>query len=261
MSRFPSMKTEVPEMSPTAADGGHVDDLQEQLLASENLSQLRANWIHDIISAVNPLAGALQAIRNRTDSLPCEYKHYVIEAVADAETGLRFLRDVQTDIRRLTLGVSCPPCSVSLADAVDSATRLFGLCSDSRIQVVRDIELGARVYAEHGKLLRVLVNLLNNAAGALATKTFVEEPPTIWLVASARLGHTRLIVRDNGPGILPEIQERIFDRFFSTKPQGAGSGLGLYICRTFIESWAGTISVRSVPGHFCEFVLEFLSAA
>jgi two-component system sensor histidine kinase PhcS len=66
-----------------------------------------------------------------------------------------------------------------------------------------------------------------------------------------------LIVRDNGPGIAPENISRIFDPFFTTKDVGEGMGLGLSICYRILEAHGGRITVKSEPGMFCEFTLEF----
>ena len=62
-------------------------------------------------------------------------------------------------------------------------------------------------------------------------------------------------IKDNGEGILPEVRERIFVPFFTTKPNG--SGIGLSLCRQIITLHDGSILVHSEPGSGSEFVLEF----
>jgi signal transduction histidine kinase len=66
-----------------------------------------------------------------------------------------------------------------------------------------------------------------------------------------------LSVRDNGPGIAPADVDKIFDPFFTTKDVGAGMGLGLSICYRIVQESGGRISVKTEPGKFCEFTLEF----
>jgi signal transduction histidine kinase len=51
--------------------------------------------------------------------------------------------------------------------------------------------------------------------------------------------------------------DKIFDPFFTTKDVGAGMGLGLFICNSIVEEYGGKILVKSEPGKFCEFTLEF----
>ena len=66
-----------------------------------------------------------------------------------------------------------------------------------------------------------------------------------------------LVCRDNGPGIEAEHLDKIFDPFFTTKEVGQGMGLGLAICYRIIQDYDGRITVRTEPGRFCEFTLEF----
>jgi len=65
-----------------------------------------------------------------------------------------------------------------------------------------------------------------------------------------------LVVKDDGPGIPPEVQARLFTPFFSTKGPGRGMGLGLTIVRRVVESLGGTLRVSSVPGAGAEFVVS-----
>jgi len=64
-------------------------------------------------------------------------------------------------------------------------------------------------------------------------------------------------VRDNGAGIPPEIKDKLFQPFFTTKPTGEGTGLGLSISyEIVIQQHGGTIAVESRPGEFTEFVMR-----
>jgi signal transduction histidine kinase len=106
-------------------------------------------------------------------------------------------------------------------------------------------------------ITRVLLNLISNGFYA-ATKRRAEADgdgyePT--LVASTRsLGDlVEIRVRDNGTGIPPEVKEKMFNPFFTTKPAGEGTGLGLSICHDIIvKQHGGSIEVDSQPGEFTE---------
>jgi signal transduction histidine kinase len=64
-------------------------------------------------------------------------------------------------------------------------------------------------------------------------------------------------VRDNGVGISPEIRDKLFQPFFTTKPTGEGTGLGLSISYDIVtQQHGGTISVESEPGAFTEFTVR-----
>jgi len=106
-------------------------------------------------------------------------------------------------------------------------------------------------------ITRVLLNLISNGFYA-ATKRRADADgdgyePT--LVASTRsLGdRVEILVRDNGTGIPPEVKEKMFNPFFTTKPAGEGTGLGLSICHDIIvKQHGGSIEVDTQPGEFTE---------
>ena len=99
------------------------------------------------------------------------------------------------------------------------------------------------VRADRVQLQQVLLNLLTNAIDSMASVT---DRPHILCVRSENLEDYILIsVQDSGTGIAPEHAERMFDAFFTTKPNGIG--LGLSICRSIVESHGGRLSV--FPAH------------
>jgi two-component system, NtrC family, sensor kinase len=106
-------------------------------------------------------------------------------------------------------------------------------------------------------ITRVLLNLISNGFYAATRRTAQADgdayEPT--LVASTRsLGdRVEIRVRDNGTGIPPEVKEKIFNPFFTTKPAGEGTGLGLSICHDIIvKQHGGSIEVDTRPGEFTE---------
>jgi signal transduction histidine kinase len=78
-------------------------------------------------------------------------------------------------------------------------------------------------------------------------------------VGDVRSGRVRLTVTDTGAGIAPELQEKIFSDFFTTKPDG--TGLGLSIVRRMVMDLDGTIALESEPGRGSRFVIELPAAA
>ncbi|TNE60288.1 MAG: hypothetical protein EP344_07690 [Bacteroidetes bacterium] len=117
-----------------------------------------------------------------------------------------------------------------------------------------------RLYASPQNLGRAVLNILNNACYALHEKQHQDEQfkPQLWVHTATEKEHAVIRIRDNGPGIEPDIVQEIFTPFFTTKPTGAGNtGLGLSICHDIIVSeHGGQIQVRSEPGAFTEFVLK-----
>ncbi|WP_319560274.1 ATP-binding protein [Marispirochaeta sp.] len=107
---------------------------------------------------------------------------------------------------------------------------------------------GLYVLARADTLSNVWMNLIRNAVQALNGSGEI-------LIKTEKLdGRGIISIKDNGPGVSPEIQHRIFEPFFTTKNDIQGMGLGLDICRRIIESSQGKIWVQSVPGETVFFV-------
>jgi len=103
---------------------------------------------------------------------------------------------------------------------------------------------------------RVLLNLISNGFyAATKRKAVADDSYKPILMASTRsLGdRVEISVRDNGTGIPPEVKEKIFNPFFTTKPAGEGTGLGLSISHDIIvKQHGGSIEVETQPGEFTE---------
>ncbi len=110
---------------------------------------------------------------------------------------------------------------------------------------------------------RALINLLDNAQYALDTKQKAIGAAfnPLLSVRTRQLEETvEICLRDNGLGIEAELQEKIFHPFFSTKPTGEGTGLGLSLTHDIIvEQHGGTLKVASEPGVYTEFTINLLN--
>lgn len=103
------------------------------------------------------------------------------------------------------------------------------------------------IQAYAGELNQAWTNLIDNAADALQ-ESDVAEPRIIVRILPSVKGVT-VEIEDNGPGIPPDVIDRIFDAFFTTKAPGSGTGLGLDITYgTVVHRHGGDISVESEPG-------------
>ncbi|MET0360864.1 MAG: HAMP domain-containing sensor histidine kinase [Sphingobium sp.] len=106
--------------------------------------------------------------------------------------------------------------------------------------------------AEYRRVLQILVNLIGNAVRYSPN----DSPVRVWAEDDAQGGTVHVIVADEGRGIDPADQERIFDRFERVTPEdGAGSGLGLYISRRLARAMGGEIRVESARGQGARFTL------
>ncbi|WP_323134596.1 ATP-binding protein [Aromatoleum toluclasticum] len=119
-----------------------------------------------------------------------------------------------------------------------------------KAEVIRDYGALPSLYCYPGRLGQVFLNLLVNAAQAIATRG------SIGVRTGVEGGEVVVRVSDTGTGIAPEIVGRIFDPFFTTKPVGKGTGLGLHIVYKIVETHNGRIDVDSTPGRGTTFTIR-----
>ena len=107
---------------------------------------------------------------------------------------------------------------------------------------------------------RVFLNMVGNACYATDEKRRTGDDssylPTLWLITRRTDEHVEIRVKDNGNGIPPEIADRIFNPFFTTKPTDKGTGLGLAISSDIVRQHGGAIRVESEPGEFTEMIVQ-----
>jgi signal transduction histidine kinase len=106
---------------------------------------------------------------------------------------------------------------------------------------------------------RVILNLITNAFYSVAEKKSVNEQdyePKVSMSTKKVPGKINITVRDNGIGVPSKVLDRIFQPFFTTKPTGHGTGLGLSLSYDIIKSHGGELTVKTKEGEFAEFIIE-----
>jgi signal transduction histidine kinase len=151
---------------------------------------------------------------------------------------------------------------VNIHEGIDSTLLIISHRLKPEIEVIKNYGVLVPVECYPAQLNQVFMNLISNAVDALNSqkeatnkRIFIQtelERPNLETFYNASV---RVRIRDNGPGIPPEIKDKIFDPFFTTKPVGEGTGLGLSISYQIIENHGGTIEVVSPPGQGTEFII------
>ena len=146
-------------------------------------------------------------------------------------------------------------CTV-IDDVVSAALDITGYAlKTSGVEVTLDLaEQVPPVLADADQLHQVFMNLIINAQQALQ-----DQPPPRKLKLSSRFdadaNTVRIAVADNGPGIPEAVRSRIFEPYFTTKPLGAGTGVGLAVCLGIVEAHGGTLTVDSGNGSGTVFTV------
>jgi two-component system NtrC family sensor kinase len=106
------------------------------------------------------------------------------------------------------------------------------------------------IASDQAQLQQVFLNLVSNAIDAIGTSGSIE-------VSTRRLdGNICVNVKDDGPGMTPEMQKKIFEPFVTTKSGGKGTGLGLWVSLGIVEKMGGSITVESKVGEGCTFTVK-----
>jgi signal transduction histidine kinase len=107
------------------------------------------------------------------------------------------------------------------------------------------------------RIEQVLLNLIGNAAHAMAEAREGSPPPKVILRTRSDGEYAVIEIQDNGPGMTDEVKRRVFEPFYSTKQVGHGTGLGLSVSYFIItENHKGTITVESEPGKGAKFTIR-----
>lgn len=207
---------------------------------------------HEIMNSMTPIVSLSEQLENRyaSDDLTEEDREEIrqaIETIHRRSSGLvRFVENY----RKVT-GIPMPVMQIiQVTDLLNSAGQLFGT---KKVQLeIQPVTSHLQVIADKSLIEQVMINLIKNAIDA------TREVPDAKVVLSAGVnaeGKTYIQVSDNGPGIPPDVQDRIFIPFFTTKP--AGSGIGLSVSRQIMHMHKGSLSVISELGKGSRFQLTF----
>jgi signal transduction histidine kinase len=208
---------------------------RDDLVRSEKLAtvgKLAAGVAHEIGNPLSAVLGFVEYLRDGREVTP-ELQGRLLERMD------RELTRMGDSIRRL-LDFSRPspphPQREDLAAIISGAVDLVRFQrSLKQVEIAVEAEACPAVLVDPGRLRQVFVNLLLNAADALAGKGHV------WIRVAPDGGGVRATVCDDGPGVAPDARTHLFDPFFTTKPTGSGTGLGLAISQQIVEEAGGRL--------------------
>jgi two-component system NtrC family sensor kinase len=110
------------------------------------------------------------------------------------------------------------------------------------------------------EITRVFLNLISNGFYAVSKRKAdnggAGYEPVVTATTKGRSDHVEICIRDNGTGIPAEVREKMFNPFFTTKPAGEGTGLGLSMSHDIVvKQHGGRIDVDTLPGEFTAFTI------
>jgi two-component system, NtrC family, sensor kinase len=266
---------------------------QSQLVQNEKMSslgQLVAGVAHEINNPVNFIYGNLSHAQQYTEDLAKIlnlYKNYYleppIEIQEEAETidldflltdlpkiydsmkvGANRIREIVTSLRTFSRLDEAELKDANIHEGIDSTLmilehRLKSKPERPAIKIVKEYGNLPLIECYAGQLNQVFMNILANAIDAVETgiqnNSIIQ--PTIYIISEV-INHQQILIRitDNGIGITEEVKQRLFDPFYTTKPVGKGTGMGLSISYQIItERHKGSLECKSTPGQGAEFTI------
>ena len=226
--------------------------LRTQLAQAERLATvgaLAAGVAHEIN---NPLAYVMLNLdalaREAGASGPAALR------LQEARDGARRIRDIVRDLRTFARDEEEKAEAVDVPRVLDKVLAMAAQEMRYRARVVRDFGDGAVARAREGRLAQVFLNLVVNAAQAIEEGDVAGNEVRV----SCRREGDEVVVQiaDTGHGIPASDLPHVFEPFFSTKPRGVGSGLGLSISRNIVEGFGGRIAVDSAVGGGTRFTVR-----
>ncbi|WP_262368473.1 CHASE domain-containing protein [Marinomonas sp. IMCC 4694] len=224
--------------------------------ASAAKSSFLANMSHEIRTPMNAIIGMLHLV-TRT-ALTDQQNDYISKAQISAKSLLSLINDV-LDFSKVDAGkLELEKAPFELESLLcELSTVLSGSSLEENVELIFDIDKNIPAYLVGDKLrlLQILINLLTNAIKFTLQGCVVLEIKQ--RVTNDRIAHLMISVKDTGIGIEPEQIDAIFEVFSqaesSTSRRFGGSGLGLVICRRFVELMGGKLQVESTPGKGSRF--------
>jgi signal transduction histidine kinase len=239
-----------------------IRDLQaaeSQLVHSEkmaSLGRLVAGVAHEINNPVSFIANSVTPLRRRLAKAASAEPAVAAAILKEAEelvdimaNGAQRAAAIVKDLRTFSRLDEATRKPVDLHEGLEVSLRLLESRWKGGITLTRDYGALPQVECDSGQINQVFVNILTNACDAMG------ERGTLTVTTRADGATVRVAIRDDGPGIPPDVRARIFDPFFTTKDVGAGTGLGLSISHGIIAAHGGTIEVESAPGEGATFTV------
>ncbi len=222
------------------------------------IGTLAAGLAHEINNPLTYIQMNLQLIAEAADDVQTLDTREIGGLATDAIDGVarvtRIVQDLLALARKGPDEVTKPMVRLNVTDVVRAAVTLAGPQTNKVTLVELSVPAQLECMGRESELVQVLLNLIINSSQAMSHRPRETNRITITACHDDHLAWIE--VKDNGPGIPPQILNRIFEPLFTTKPVGQGTGLGLSVSRSIIEAHGGQLEVASAPDEGCRFMMS-----
>ena len=233
----------------------------------ESIGTLAGGIAHDFNNIIATMLGNAELARRSMDREQAALQS-IDEIVKAGRRARELVRQILTFSRRQVTDMK----PIALESLVREVVQMLSANLPAKILIKVNVGDGVPlIYADSTQILQVLMNLGTNAIQAMrgcggtlyfSVETLVSSPPLEPVDPGHRVqSAVRLIVRDTGPGMDQATLDRIYEPFFTTKPPGEGTGLGLAVVHGIVKSHGGLIGVWSQPGIGTAFTIDLPAAS
>jgi signal transduction histidine kinase len=231
--------------------------LRKRLAATERIAarrEIARRVAHEIKNPLAPIRAAVETLRRLRARNDPAFDEYFDEAT---RTVLEEVRRISDIVQEFTRFARLPPPNPAPMDVERTVRDVVGLHAAQGTPIALSIAPVPELHADRDQIVQVLTNLVQNALDAVSAaaspRVDVELAPD-----DPDGRRIRLSVRDNGPGVAPEMRDRLFEPYATTKEHG--TGLGLAIVERIVVEHGGEIAYRDVPGGGAEFTVVLPAA-
>lgn len=175
--------------------------------------------------------------------------HQILCLSRELEEAARRISDLVQAVKSYSYMDQSPVDEIDVGQGIDITLRMFQHQLKHGVQVSRQFAKDLpKIRANGSALNQIWTNLIDNALDAMQELP-TDQPKRLSIETRAEPEGILVEITDNGPGMPPEVQNRIFEPFYTTKPVGEGTGLGLDIVQRIVRTHKGSIRVESIPGR------------
>jgi len=243
---------------------------QTQLIHSEkmaSLGQLVAGISHELNNPIGFIYSNVRQLKNYTESIEAfinqaqdqpKVSREKVEKILpdlnsliqDTISGSQMIKEIVDNLRSFSHLDEAKWKTVNIHEGIESSLKIMMSQFKRQLKIHKSFNASGIITCNPGQLNQVFLNILANAAQAIT------DSGNIWIETYDQNNQLVIEIRDDGKGMSPQVLDKIFDPFYTTKDVGEGTGLGLSISYSIIQNHDGVITAESKLGEGSNFRIQ-----